>query len=221
MQPIDSDRVTVTKTNVAFPVDSQQIISSFDLNNFTGFAPRVYSPSYRLPEKVLSYTASIQQQLPFGTVLTAAYVGSQGRNLFLRSWTNVMTGVTTNPTTGAGSAVLQFGNRYAQMDYKTSGGTDHYDSLQVTANRRFSQGLTVGTQWTWGHSLGNTGGSNEAQTQTDPFNFERDRGNNAFDVRHSFNLSACTTCPSARGTGIWRTPTRSWRPWWEAGRSAA
>ena len=88
----------------------------------------------------------------------------QGRNLFLRSWTNGIIGVNTNPVTGAGSAVLQFGPRFAQIDYKTSGGTDHYDSLQTTWNRRFSQGLTAGLQWTYGHSIGNTGGSNEAQS---------------------------------------------------------
>jgi hypothetical protein len=199
VQLIDSDRVTVTKTNVAFPVDSQAIINSFDINNFKGFSPRVYAPGYTLPEKVLSYTASVQQQLPLGTVLTVAYVGSQGRNLFLRSWTNLMTGVTMDPTTGVGSTVLQFGSAFSQLDYKTSGGTDHYDSLQVTANRRFSHGLTIGSQWTWGHSLGNTGGSNEAQTQTDPFNFERDRGNNAFDVRHSFNASAMYELPVGKG----------------------
>jgi hypothetical protein len=195
VQPIDSDRVTVTASNAAFPVNSQAIIDSFNLANFSGFAPRVYAPGYTLPEKILSYTASLQQRLPLDTVLTVAYVGSQGRNLFLRAWTNIMTGVTMNQTTGAGSAVLEFGNRYSQLDYKTTGGTDHYDSLQVTANRRFSKGLTVGTQWTWGHSLGNTGGSNEAQTQTDPFNFELDRGNNAFDVRHSFNATAMYEIP--------------------------
>ena len=171
VQPIDSDRVTVSQTNVGFPGQQPADHLQFDLNNFKGFAPRVYAPGYTLPEKVLSYTASLQQQLPVGTVLTVAYVGSQGRNLFLRSWTNVMTGVTMNPTTGAGSAVLQYGNRFAQMDYKTSGGTDHYDSLQMTVNRRFSQGLTIGSQWTWGHSIGNTGGSNEAQTQTRPLQF--------------------------------------------------
>jgi hypothetical protein len=119
-----------------------------------------------------------------------AYVGSQGRNLFLRSWTNGIVGVTTNPTTGAGSAILQFGSRFAQIDYKSSGGTDHYDSLQTTLNRRFNNGLTAGLQWTYGHSIGNTGGSNEAQTTQNPFNFQQDRGNNAFDVRHSVNVSA-------------------------------
>ncbi|MEN6535605.1 MAG: carboxypeptidase regulatory-like domain-containing protein [Bryobacteraceae bacterium] len=199
VQLIDSDRVTVTKTDAVFPVDSQAIIDSFDLNTVKGFQPRVYAPGYTLPEKVLSYTASIQQELPLGTVLTVAYVGSQGRNLFLRSWTNLMTGVAQNALTGVGSAVLQYGSRFAQLDYKTSGGTDHYDSLQVTANRRYSRGLTIGSQWTWGHSLGNTGGSNEAQTQADPFNFERDRGNNAFDVRHSLNASAMYELPIGKG----------------------
>ena len=49
-------------------------------------------------------------------MLTVAYVGSQGRNLFLRSWTNGIVGVTTNPTTGAGAPILQFGARFAQID---------------------------------------------------------------------------------------------------------
>ncbi|MBI3278681.1 MAG: TonB-dependent receptor [Acidobacteria bacterium] len=199
VQPIDSDRVTVTAANAVFPVQSQQIISSFDTNHMKGFAPRVYAPGYTLPEKILSYTASIQQRLPFDTVLTAAYVGSQGRNLFLRAWTNVMTGVAMNPASGAGLPVLEFGDRFAQLDYKTSGGTDHYDSLQVTANRRFSKGLTIGSQWTWGHSIGNTGGSNEAQTQASPFDFSLDRGNNAFDVRHNFNASAMYELPFGKG----------------------
>ena len=105
-----------------------------------GFQPRAYGAGYTLPEKVLSYTASIQQELPGNAVLTVAYVGSQGRNLFLRSWTNGIVGVTMNPTTGAGNAVLQFGPRFAQIDYKTSGGTDHYDSLQTTLEPAVQQG---------------------------------------------------------------------------------
>ncbi len=199
VQPIDSDRVTVTLTNAAFPVDSQKIIAGVDPNNLSGFTPRAYAPGYTLPEKILSYTASIQQQFGGGTVLTVAYVGSQGRNLFLRSWANGIVGVSMNPTTGAGSAILEMGSRYGQMDYKTSGGTDHYDSLQTSVQRRFSKGLTLGGQWTYGHSLGNTGGSNEAQTAQNPFNFEADRGNNAFDVRHSMNATALYELPFGKG----------------------
>src|SRR5262249_54453981 len=194
---IDSDRATRTLTSgIAFPVSPASILAAYDINSPTlGYQPRAYGDGYTLPEKVLSYTASIQQQLPGGAVLTVAYVGSSGRNLFLRSWTNGIVGGTTNPTTGAGSAILKDGARFAQIDFQTSGGPDHYDSLQTTLNRRFSKGLTAGFQWTYGHSLGNTGGSNEAQTTQNPFNFEQDRGNNAFDVRHSVNLSVLYQVP--------------------------
>jgi hypothetical protein len=197
VQPIDSDRATRTlTTGIAFPVNPAQVLAGYDINSPTlGYQPRAYGSGYTLPEKVLSYTASIEQQLPGAAVLTVAYVGSQGRNLFLRSWTNGIVGVTTNPTTGAGSPVLQFGSRFAQIDYKSSGGTDNYNSLQTTLNRRFSKGLTAGLQWTYGHSIGNTGGSNEAQTTQNPFNFGQDRGNNAFDVRHSMNASVLYQVP--------------------------
>ncbi len=201
LQTIDSDRVTVTRTSgVAFPVDSQAIINTFDLNNLSGFQPRVYMPGYQLPEKVLSYTASVQQQLPGEALLTVAYVGSQGRNLFLRSWTNWLTGVNMNPNTGAGIPILgPYGSQFSQMDVKGSGGTDHYDSLQTTVNRRFQHGLTAGGQWTWGHSLGNTGGSNEAQTTQNPADYGQDRGNNAVDVRHSMNFNVLYELPVGHG----------------------
>jgi hypothetical protein len=200
VQPIDSDRVTVTQTATgAFPVNSQAIVNGFDITNFKGFQPRVYAPGYTIPEKILSYTASVQQRLPFDTILTVAYVGSQGRNLFLRSWTNLVKGVAMDPVTGIGKPVLQYGSKFAQMDVKTSGGTDHYDSMQTTLNRRFQHGLTLGSQWTWGHSIGDTGGSNEAQTTVNPLNFRQDRGNNAFDVRHSYDVTALYEIPFGRG----------------------
>jgi hypothetical protein len=199
VQPIDSDRATRTLTsNIAFPVDPRQVLAGYDINSPTlGYQPRAYASGYVLPEKILSYTASWQQSLPGNAVLTVAYVGSQGRNLFLRSWTNKLIGVTMNPITGAGSAVTEFGNRFsaAGVDFKTSGGTDHYDSMQTTLNRRFSKGLTAGLQWTYGHSIGDTGGSNEAQTVQNPFNYRQDRGNNAFDVRQSANVSVLYQLP--------------------------
>jgi hypothetical protein len=191
IQPIESDRVSSTLRNVTYPINTASILAGYDIHNPNlGYQPRAYAPGYRVPERIHSYTASLQQQLPGGSVLTVAYVGSQGRNLFLRSWTNLITGVATNPLTGAGIPQFQFGNRFAQIDYKTSGGTDHYNSMQTTFQRRFNKGLTFGSQWTWGHSIGNTGGSNESQTAVNPWDFGADRGNNAFDVRHSANATA-------------------------------
>ncbi len=203
IQPIESDRVSKVLTGAAavFPVDPATIIAGYNIDDPNlGFQPRAYAVnSYTIPEKILQYTISWQQELAGKAVLTVAYVGSQGRNLFLRGWTNRIIGVNMNPTTGGGSPILQFGNRFSQIDYKTSHGSDHYDSMQTTLNRRYSSGLTVGSQWTWAHSIGNTGGSNEANTTQDPNNFALDRGNNNFDVRHSVNVSALYELPYGQG----------------------
>src|SRR3954451_21320646 len=83
VQPIDSDRASRTLTsNIAFPIVPAQVLGGYNINDPNlGYQPRAYGDGYTLPEKVLSYTASIQQQLPGAAVLTDAYVGSQGRNL--------------------------------------------------------------------------------------------------------------------------------------------
>ncbi len=199
IQPIESDRVSGTVNGAKFPYDPLQFVKNFNVATATGIGVRAYAPGYRVPEKILSYTASLQQVLPGGAILQVAYVGSQGRNLFLRSTVNRVVGVTMNATTGVGTAVREFGTQFGEIDYKTTGGTDSYNSLQTTLNRRFSKGLSLGAQWTYGHSIGNSGGSNEANTATQPYNFKADRGNNAFDVRHSANITALYELPFGRG----------------------
>jgi hypothetical protein len=127
--------------------------------------------------------------------MTAAYVGSTGRHLFNRSISNFIMGVATNPTTGVAIITRQFGSQFAEVDTKATNGTDTYHAMQMTVNRRFSSGLTIGSQWTWAHSIGTTAGSNEAQTQSNPFDLKADYGNNNFDVRHSFNATALYELP--------------------------
>jgi hypothetical protein len=203
LQPAANDRISTTITSgssLRFPLDTQSVLSSYNINSPTlGFQPRAYAPGYSIPEKILQYTASVQQELPGNTVLTVAYVGSQGRNLFLRSVTNRITGVTTDPATGKVTMNREFGPRFAEIDYKTSGGTSHYNALQSTINRRFARGLTLGGQYTWAHDIGNTAGSNEARTSANNYDFGADYGNNNFDIRHSFNFSALYELPYGRG----------------------
>jgi hypothetical protein len=158
---------------------------------------------------------------------TIAYVGSQGRNLFLRSVANqILPGQTTildgaalprgvgviNRTNPGGqvigvTVVRQFDiingttrqSPFAEVDYKTSGGSDSYNALQTSLTRRFNTGLTLNAQYTFGRSVGTTAGSNEARTSAQLENFEADRGYNNFDVRHTFNLSALYELPFGRG----------------------
>ncbi len=194
IQPIESNRISSTLSNVTFPQDPNVIAAAFLSNpNNRQYQPRAYAPDYTIPEKVYQYSISVQQVLPYKMVLTAAYVGSEGRNLFLRSVANrILPGQTTiadgttlpfgvgviNRTNGAGrviavNTVREFSivsgtssvqNPYAEIDDKTSGGHDTYRALQMSLSRRLSSGLTLNSQYTFSRSFGNTSGSNEART---------------------------------------------------------
>src|SRR5689334_4010995 len=242
IQPIESDRVSSTFTSnpifpggpaLAFPLDPNAAIAFFNNPanvNIRSYQPRAYAPDYEIPEKVYQYTFSFQQEVFHDTVLTAAYVGSQGRNLFLRSIANKIlpgqTSVASNvaalpggvgvvnlvdPNTGRVTAVRtvrEFSvisgnnvqNPFAEVDYKTSGGDDSYNALQTTLARRLTTGLTLNAQYTFARSFGTTAGSNEARTSAIPDHFEADRGYNNFDVRHAFNFSALYQLPFGKGT---------------------
>jgi hypothetical protein len=135
--------------------------------------------------------------------LTAAFVGSQGRNLFLRSIANrILPGQTViadgttlpggvgvvNRTNASGQVIAvntirEFSlvsgtssvqNPYAEIDDKTSGGYDNYRALQMSLGRRFSTGLTLNSQYTFSRSFGNTSGSNEARTAANNARVTRD-----------------------------------------------
>jgi len=209
IQPEANDRVSRTFTNTAnpgviYPLNPQtDVYATYDINSPTlGYQPRAYAPTYKVPERVTSYTASIQQELPGNMQLLVGYVGSSNRNLFLRSVTNLITNVTTSGTTGAGTVTRQFGNRFAEVDYKTSGGTDQYHSLQTSLQRRFTSGLSLGAQYTWAHELGTSSGSNEANTAQQPlqlFGARPEFGRGTFDIRHSLNITTLYGLPFGKG----------------------
>jgi hypothetical protein len=219
IQPVESDRISSSISNGAFPINQAALVSAFTSNpNNRSYQPRAYANDYTIPERVYQYTASVQRELPGRMAATAAYVGSQGRNLFLRSVANNITQVVTNPNpSNAAFVIRQFSivqrdaagnitgvqNPYAEVDYKTSGGHDAYNAMMLSLNRRSAHGLSLNVQYTLSKSYGNTGGSNEADTSANNARtldqFDYDLGYNKFDVRHTFNLSAIYSLPYGRG----------------------
>jgi hypothetical protein len=205
IQPEANDRVQRTFTSgKIYPINPAiDVYANYNINDPNlGYQPRAYSPNYKIPERVTTYTASVQQNLPGQFQLMVGYVGSTGRNLFLRSITNLITNVTTNPTTGAGTAIRQFGNRFAEVDYKTSGGNDMYNALQSSLQRRFAHGLSMGAQFTWAKELGTSSGSNEATTAQAPlqvYGNGTEYGRGIFDIRNSLNATALYELPFGRG----------------------
>jgi hypothetical protein len=220
IQPIESERINTTLTSgplLAFPLDASLIRPNFINNpNNRSFQPRAYSNDYSIPERIYQYTTSIQQELPGNMAATVAYIGSQGRNLFLRSIANRTIGVQSNGA-GAATQIREFDivmrnadgtvatilRPFAEIDYKTSGGHDSYNSMQLSLTRRAVKGVSMNAQYALGYSKGNTGGSNEATTAGNNAralgDFDYDNGYNNFDVRHTFNLSVLYAVP---GSGV-------------------
>ena len=216
IQPIESERINTTLTSgpfLAYPLDPALVRPNFINNpNNRSFQPRAYSDDYTLPERVYQYTASIQQELPGRMAASVAYLGSQGRNLFLRSIANRTIGVQSNGAAAAtqirefdivtrnpNGTIATIQRPYAEIDYKTSGGHDTYNAMQLSLSRRSASGLTMNAQYALGYSKGNTGGSNEATTAGNNArslaDFDYDDGYNNFDVRHTFNLSVLYAVP--------------------------
>ena len=252
IQPIESDRISSTVSNSAFDPNIAGFVQTVRANFIANpanrvYQPRAYAPEYRIPEKVYTYTASLQQKLPYDMVGTVAYVGSQGRNLFLRGLSNTLrdgnativngqplpakAGV-VNRTDATGrvigvtsirafdiinqaalcgaSASNAICKPFAEIDTKTSGGSDTYNALQMALTRRFNTGVTLNAQYTFSKSFGLTSGSNESRTAAQPVggslrpsgdqnNYDADRGYNSFDVRHTMNFSAVYDLPIGKG----------------------
>ena len=129
IQPIESDVIRITQSGGAYPANIPALRANFVSNPLNRqYQPRAYSPLYEVPERIYQYSFSLQQELFYKMVLTAAYVGSQGRNLFLRSVTNQIASVRQNGTVirefdivNADGSILR---PYAEIDFKTSGGED-------------------------------------------------------------------------------------------------
>ena len=194
---------TLTTGNIAYPVNREQIISQFNPSDpNAGYQPRVYAADYKLPESVASYTASWQQSLPGQSTLTVSYVGSKGWNLFQRTIANKITGVSTDPSSGTGIITREFGNQYAEMDVKATGGYNHYNGLLTSWNRRFSKGVTAVFNYTLSHNVGTSGGSNEATTTENNYSFASEYGDNSADIRHALNAAAVWDIPFGEGHKI-------------------
>jgi hypothetical protein len=89
IQPIESNRISSTLSGGSFPHDPNLIAANFISNpNNRAYQPRAYANDYTIPEKIYQYSFSVQQELPYKMTFTGAFVGSQGRNLFLRSVAN-------------------------------------------------------------------------------------------------------------------------------------
>jgi len=166
--------------------------------------------------KTQQWNFDIQRELPGRFILTAAYVGTRGQDLFVNQQFNPIT-PTATPWATSGT---RLNPAFGPMTVRTNGGDSIYHSAQVQVDRKFSKGLLLRGAYTFSKLIDDgsevfttTGGSSFSQ---DPLNQGGDRGLSAFDHRHRFVLTYIWDIPyvhsSSNGAmAVLKAITRDWQ----------
>ena len=167
---------------------------SFYLPN--GVAARALTTKQRLPQ-VDAYNLTFQYQLTKDISLEAAYVGNKGTHAFFGN--NPATNVNQATLQGIGTLSVDQRKPYYQqfgwtqgIDYFCNCADNRYDSLQLKATKRFTNGFSLLTHYTLQRTRNNSG---------DYFFINRDlnRGPNDFDRQRVFVLAETYELPFGRG----------------------
>jgi len=182
---------------------------------------------------VQSWNLSIQRQIPADFLVSVSYLGSHTTHLWVEGNVNralyipggpcTIAGVTYNPCSATSNTNQrrrlfiqnpQEGQYYSNLATREDGGSQSYNGLLLSIQRRVVRGLNVGGNYTLSHCLGDSPTANATGTggggYLDPNNRAFDRGNCEGDRRQVFNLTAVTQSPQFQnptlrmlGTG-WR-----------------
>jgi len=183
-------------------------------------------PNFKAPYAE-NYNLTIERQLSGETILTVAYVGSMGHNL--ETWYERNPGLPgeclADPACVAAGPfnAWQFPqyHRYDSTVYGSIGtmasiGNSNYNSLQISANKRLSHGLSFLASYTYSHALDNSSSFEDHAFNglgMDPFDFHRYYGSSAYDARHRLVLNYTYEIPKVPGTADNRFLDRAINGW--------
>ncbi len=154
----------------------------------------VYEQHMRNPY-LQSWNLTMEREVGFGLVARAAYAGSKGTHLTVGREGNAAVyapGATTATTNQRRPLFPIFGN--VTLIEPTGNSTFH--SLQLTAEKRFSKGLSFTANYMWGKSIDDSSANKITGTsRTNPFNQAFDKGPSDFDHTHVFTASSLWEVP--------------------------
>ena len=210
----DTFRVSVTPSG-GIPLSSAYEQTTPDLSGLTGLGlqkaaakPRALQRQGRRDLYAEEWGLTIEHELPKGFLLSTAYLGSHGVRLFSRGAVNLCTNpVTFNPNNSDCVRPLdQFypdpnnPDPFGSIDYKSDVGSSTYHALEVSIERRFDNGFSFESRYTYAHSIndGSVGGG-ESNGPENVNCLPCDKGPSIFDIRHNFTANAVYELPFGPG----------------------
>jgi len=161
-------------------------------SNTAANIPFYFSPTRVRTPYVQFYNFGIQRDLTHGILFDISYVGNLGRELPFTQDINAA-------APGAGTAGLPMGasGRTAPTLLRGTGMTSNYNSLQINATKRFSQGIAFTAAYTWSKSLDYGAGEMPFFNNLNP---RANYGPSDFDRAQMFTVSHNWRLPFGAGT---------------------
>ena len=145
------------------------------------------------------WNVNVQRGLATNYLLEVAYVGSQGRQMMLKTDLNQAPPVlgVTDSNVNRPDAKIAPGLR--TVGEAVSIGTLDYHALQVKFQRRFANHFSFLNSYTWGQAIDLTSDNDGTVTLTNIFDPQYNRGPADYDIKHTFSSSWVYEEPWWRG----------------------
>ncbi|MCU1300726.1 MAG: hypothetical protein JWQ87_1010 [Candidatus Sulfotelmatobacter sp.] len=154
-----------------------------------------FNPSLRLPY-TLEWNVAWQQALGKAQSITASYVGAAGRRLLQ---TSHIVSPPSNPNV----------NGY----FVDNTATSNYNALQISFQRRLSDGLQVLSSYSWSHSIDTASAGSYLGSVSNAGiggNSNPNRGPSSFDTRNSFSAGLTYDVPAPKINAFTNALLRGW-----------
>jgi hypothetical protein len=214
---LESDRFTAVPTfSSGTPLLSAYQRETPDLSGLplTPQQPRALQRQGRRDLYAETWGLSVEHELPANFLASIHYLGSRGVRLFAKGGFNLCTtkpqGTDVNGFVVCTRTLDKYYpdptgqrptlNPFSSVDYKFDGGSSTYHALLLSLDRRFTNGLSFQSRYTWSHSIndGSVGGG-EANGPENVNCLRCDKGPSIFDIRHNFTANAVYDLPFGSG----------------------
>jgi hypothetical protein len=154
----------VTNAAPFLPVPTFPNFAPLAYSPTTAQAPQIFSPQYQ-PSRTQEYSTSLQTELAKDLVLEVGYDGVRGTKLAQERAFNQALDATVTPIRGRTvNTLANLSQRVPFEGFSTdaieleTAGSQWYNALDVSLNKRFSHGLELLAAYTWARSLTDASG---------------------------------------------------------------
>jgi hypothetical protein len=145
------------------------------------FSMTAIDPVFKLPTAYM-FSAGVQREIPLGFVLDVAYVWRRGLYLQRERDINQLLPGTLQANPGVNSAALRPYKGFGTIRMSENAAKSEYNSLQISAERRYRNGFKFSIAYTLGHSKDNA--SDKRNVLFNNYDDTGYWGNSSFDRRH-------------------------------------